>query len=233
MEQPPGFKDPAHPDWVCEVNRTIYSLKQLPRQWNIELDKGLCCLGLSNSKYNPTLYFKIVNNKLVGALTAHVDDLAIVGKHAFVNKLIEDLGKQFKIGSDEDLHHFLSIKITRDLSYLYLYMNQSHYIHKMCTRFLQGSHNHVTTPTNPFFKSLCCRAPDEAPLPGPYNQLIGSMLWVSQCTRLDVSFAINRLSQHLRDSSKSHWSAAVRVLNYLVSTKDLCLCLGGQLTCSG
>jgi hypothetical protein len=105
MKQPPGFKDPAHPDWVCEVNKLLYGLKQLPRQWNIELNKALCQLGLSNSKYNPTLYFKIVNNKLVGALTAHVDELAIVGEPAFVDKLIEDLSKQFKIGAYEDLHH--------------------------------------------------------------------------------------------------------------------------------
>jgi hypothetical protein len=31
------FKDPDHPDWVCEVERSIYGLKQLPREWNLEL----------------------------------------------------------------------------------------------------------------------------------------------------------------------------------------------------
>jgi hypothetical protein len=50
MEQPPGFEDPLHPDWVCEVNRSLYGLKQSPRQWNIELHKALLGLGLSNSK---------------------------------------------------------------------------------------------------------------------------------------------------------------------------------------
>jgi hypothetical protein len=44
---------------------------------------------------------------------------------------------------------------------------------------------------------------------------------------------VNRLSQHLRDPSEAHWHAAVRVLNYLVSTKNLKLKLGGKLDLSG
>lgn len=32
MLQPPGFEDPAHPDWVCKVSQGIYGLKQSPRQ---------------------------------------------------------------------------------------------------------------------------------------------------------------------------------------------------------
>ena len=68
---------------------------------------------------------------------------------------------------------------------------------------------------------------------GPYNQLIGSLLWLSQCTRPNVAFAVNRLSQHLWDPSNAHWHAGVLVLNYLISTKLLKLKLGGRLDCCG
>jgi hypothetical protein len=44
---------------------------------------------------------------------------------------------------------------------------------------------------------------------------------------------VNHLSQHLRNPSEAHWQAAVRVLNYLVSTKTLNLCLGGKMVLSG
>jgi hypothetical protein len=50
----------------------------------------------------------------VGTLTAHVDNLAVVGKPTFVNHIITQIGQKFKIGTDEELHHFLSIKISRD-----------------------------------------------------------------------------------------------------------------------
>ncbi|GKC22570.1 ribonuclease H-like domain-containing protein [Tanacetum coccineum] len=31
MHQPPGFRDPAHPDYVCLLQRSLYGLKQAPR----------------------------------------------------------------------------------------------------------------------------------------------------------------------------------------------------------
>jgi hypothetical protein len=233
MEQPPAFEDPQNPDWVCEVNQSLYGLKQSPRQWNIELHKALLELGLSNSKYDPTLYFKLHNNKLIGALTTHVDDLAIVGEHDFVSSLISEVGKRFKIGADEELNHFLSLKITRNAADHHIFLNQAHYISELSARFLNNNPTPVATPTDSIFKNLGPRSQSDSMSSGPYPQLIGSLLWVSQCTRPDISFAVNRLSQFLRDPSESHWQAGLRILNYLVATKDLKLRLGGNLVLSG
>ncbi|GJS85465.1 ribonuclease H-like domain-containing protein [Tanacetum coccineum] len=33
MHQPPGFRDFAHPDYVCLLHRSLYGLKQAPRAW--------------------------------------------------------------------------------------------------------------------------------------------------------------------------------------------------------
>ncbi|PLW54990.1 hypothetical protein PCANC_02684 [Puccinia coronata f. sp. avenae] len=233
MEQPPGFANPHHPDWVCEVSRSIYGLKQSPRQWNIELHKALLELGLTNSKYDPTLYFRVCDNNLVGALTIHVDDLAIIGEPSFVDDIILALGERFTIGANEDIHHFLSMKITRNVPNRHVFMLQSHYINELCERFLDGKHTSVSTPTDTNFKRLHRRWPEERPSSGPYNQLIGSLLCLSQCTHPNVAFAVNRLSQHLRDPSEAHWHAGVWILNYLVSTKLLKLKLGGKLDCCG
>lgn len=57
MEQPEGFIDPLHPDWVCELKGLLYGLKQSSRQWNQRLHAVLLELGLSVSNYDPSLYY--------------------------------------------------------------------------------------------------------------------------------------------------------------------------------
>jgi histone deacetylase 1/2 len=233
MEQPPGFEDPQHPDFVCKINRSLYGLKQAPRQWNLKLHNVLLSLGLCQSAHDPTLYFQLINNKLVGAISVHVDDLSIVGKDPWVVSTISALGEKFTIGADDELHHFLSLKITRDLDQRLVFLSQAHYIEELQERFLPDFHSFVTTPTLPSFKDLCHRTLSSDPSPGPYSQLIGCLLWISQCTRPDIAFSVNRLSQFLRDPSIDHWNAALRVLQYLISTKDLRLRLGRSLDVAG
>ena len=33
MEQPTGFKNSIHPDYICKLKRLLYGLKQAPRAW--------------------------------------------------------------------------------------------------------------------------------------------------------------------------------------------------------
>lgn len=115
MTQPPGFEDPNHPDWVCDVSRSIYGLKQSPREWNLELHQALITVGLHQSSCDLTLHFQLHGKTLVGAVTLYVDDLAGVGEDAFVHSTIKSLGKRYKIGDDSELHHFLSLNINRDV----------------------------------------------------------------------------------------------------------------------
>lgn len=155
MAQPEGFEDPDHPDWVCELLRLLYGLKQSPRQWNKELHIALLRLGLTWSKYDPTLYFKISDGELLGALTTHVNDLAIVGTSVFVSQVTSDLTTCFEVSANEELHHFLSLKITRDVSNRAVYVSQEHYVDELVGRFLDSPPVKVSTPTGNSFKDLC------------------------------------------------------------------------------
>lgn len=233
MYQAPGFEDPEYPDHIYKLTGSIYGLKQSPRQWSKALYKLLISLNLIQSNFDPTLYFKFHKAHLVCAISVHVDDLAVVGEEALIKPLMDQLEKTYTVGQREELHQFLSLKITQDSSGKYVYLLQAHYIDDIRDQYLSDSFTTTKTPTASGFKHLGPRKPLEPVSPGPYDSLIGALLWVAQSTRADISFAVNHLSQFLPDPSTAHWHAAVRVLQYLVTTKDLKLCLGGDLELSG
>ncbi|KAL0417179.1 UNVERIFIED_CONTAM: Retrovirus-related Pol polyprotein from transposon TNT 1-94 [Sesamum latifolium] len=62
MEQPYGFVDNKNPDFVCLLKKSLYGLKQSPRQWNKKFDNFMKTLRFHKSAYDPCLYFKTVNN---------------------------------------------------------------------------------------------------------------------------------------------------------------------------
>lgn len=94
--------------------------------------------------------------------------------------------------------------------------------------FFPPSSTPAISPTNINFKFLSKRSPTSPKSPSQYNQLIRSLLWVSQCTRPNILFAVNKLSQFLQDPSLDHWNAAIQILQYLNATKHFCLTLGGN-----
>lgn len=109
MEQPEGFVDPEHPEWVCEIIRSLYGLKQSPRQWNAKLHEFLLSVGLTQSSYDPSIYYVKEDVSLKGLIVVHVDDLAITGEDTFIENFIKKLKATFEVSRDETLSHFLSL----------------------------------------------------------------------------------------------------------------------------
>ena len=56
-----------------------------------------------------------------------------------------------------------------------------------------------------------------------YQQAVGSLQYSSVGTRLDITYAVGRLSQHLIDPTIRHWNAVLRVFRYLKGTLYYCL----------
>ena len=48
-----------------------------------------------------------------------------------------------------------------------------------------------------------------------YQSLIGSLMYLSVCTRPDLAYTVNTLARFSSKPNRSHWTAAKRVLRYL------------------
>jgi hypothetical protein len=55
----------------------------------------------------------------------------------------------------------------------------------------------------------------------PYESLVGNVLYLSICTRPDISFSVNRVSRFMKNPGEKHWIACKRILRYLKSTSHL------------
>jgi len=55
----------------------------------------------------------------------------------------------------------------------------------------------------------------------PYLSVIGALMYLANCTRPDIAFAVNLLARHSADPTHRHWTGAKCILRYLNGTKDL------------
>ncbi|CAI7886529.1 unnamed protein product [Closterium sp. NIES-54] len=65
---------------------------------------------------------------------------------------------------------------------------------------------------------------------GPYAELVGCLMYLMTCTRLDLAFPLSILARFVVPGRHHtvHWTAAVRVAKYLATTSGVGLVLGGQ-----
>jgi hypothetical protein len=87
MKQPPGFEKSGKKNLVCKLKRSLYGLKQSPRQWNKVIDDFLKKQNFKEIDADCCIYIKISNHKMI-MVSLYVDDLMIASN---CDKLCLDL----------------------------------------------------------------------------------------------------------------------------------------------
>jgi Reverse transcriptase (RNA-dependent DNA polymerase) len=99
MHQSPGFTDPAYPTHVCLLNKALYDFKQSLRAWFQTLNNFL----LSRFSCIRTWPFTLCSSFLRW--------------HGYYSYIIHQLQTRFAIKDLDDLHYFLGIKGTSNISW--------------------------------------------------------------------------------------------------------------------
>lgn len=224
MEQPPCFEDPTRRNLVCRLNKALYGLKQSSRVWNGKLDAALKRFGLHSSKYDPCLYNRIADGKIL-FVAIYVDDVVIVSNDEGVkNEIKAKLSSTFRMKDLGPVSSCLGIRVTRGQGCVAL--DQQAYIESMLTRFNMQNAKPVSTPSNPCVKLIKEMAPktaDEAEKMKrvPYPEAVGSLMYLATCTRPDIMHAVNQLSRFNANPGPKHWEAVKHLFRYLRGTCGL------------
>lgn len=211
MMQPEMYEQGSQ---VCYLHKSIYGLKQASRLWNSKLNTVLQEIGMYQSKTDPCVYY---NNKKTTFIAVWVDDLILFTSEQTVKNTIKSmLKKYFEMKDLGKATQCLGLNITYDKNTVML--DQEKYIKEILTKFGMLDCKVAKTPVEvglKFTSSL------EEKFDCPYQQAIGSLLYLAQCTRPDISFAVNMLSRFNKEPKSEHWTAVKRIMRYLQGTKDL------------
>ena len=60
-----------------------------------------------------------------------------------------------------------------------------------------------------------------------YAQIIRSLMYLMNYTKLDIAYAVGRLSRYTQSLNQDHWATIHRILKYLRGTIDHGLCYNG------
>ncbi|SGY28298.1 BQ5605_C080g12970 [Microbotryum silenes-dioicae] len=110
---------------------------------------------------------------------------------------------------------FLGMKIATDDASGIMTIDQCHQIETILNNHGFANASAVATPTS---DSDQHSDGGTAHLKLNYRQVVGELLWVSGCTRPDISYAVTQLSRHCADPKPEHFRQMRRVLRYLRGT---------------
>jgi hypothetical protein len=74
--QPSGFVDLTRPNFVCRLNKSLYDLKQTPRDWHHRFASHLVSLGFVETKSDTSL-FTYHRGSNTAYLLLYVDDIVL------------------------------------------------------------------------------------------------------------------------------------------------------------
>ncbi|CAH2104034.1 unnamed protein product [Euphydryas editha] len=201
---------------VLKLKRAIYGLKQSARAWYVRVEESLLKLGYNKSKYEPCLFMKCHNNVKV-YVALFVDDFFVFYNcKTTYQELKIVLESEYKIKDLGRIKQCLGMNV--NVSKNCITLDQEKFIDNVLARFNMTNCNTSDTPmeTNLKLEKSIDNQCDEK---FPYQQLVGSLMYLSVLTRPDISFSISFLSQFNTCYNETHWKHLKRLLRYLKKTK--------------
>lgn len=217
MKQAPGF---AETDKVCLLQKAIYGLHQSGREWYFELHNKLTKLGLTKLEWTNCVY--VYGRKIL--LLIYVDDIVIFGKKdKHIEKALNLITSEFEckiLGKTKKLLGVHFVQEDEDL-----YINQTEYIESVYKEYAEyhTALNSLPIPVGAVYSKKQCPTNEvekRQMAKFPYRNLIGSIAFIANRTRPDVNYALNIFSQFQANPGMIHWDGLLKLLGYLMYTKN-------------
>ncbi|UYV67856.1 hypothetical protein LAZ67_5002259 [Cordylochernes scorpioides] len=224
MELPEGLYT-KHTNEVCQLKKAIYSLKQAGRSWNTKIASTLIKNNFKQSIVDPCLFTKNEENHSI-YLILYVDDMLLASdSEIIIQNTVKTLEKEFEIKNLGNPTQFIGIEISRNREGELL-LSQKNKIQELVERYNLQEAKPTFTPMESGYPGIS----DVKLLPNnvQYQQLIGSLFYLSVVSRPDIAAPVCILSSRNQNPRNCDWNAAKRIVRYLKTTKELELRISNQ-----
>ncbi|KAL4123438.1 hypothetical protein QTP88_015616 [Uroleucon formosanum] len=202
MKQPKGYEDGTQ--LVCKLQRSLCGLKEAPRCWNKKFKNMLMNFDLKETKADPCVFVSNKNNQLLIVAIFVDDGLIAATSNELVDIMVNYLKDNFETKEGE-LDHFLERFKMEEANVLHIPTDPQHSLDPNLSGSLEAGEV-------------------------PYRESVGSLLYLSQITRPDITFAVNLVSRYLEKPLTIHWNAVKRIFKYLKGTFNYGLIYDSSLT---
>ena len=212
LHMPRGFQQQG---CVLKLNKSIYGLKQSPRNFYLHLKDKLESIGFTQSESDQCLF---ISDKVI--CLVYVDDTLLYAQNMEdIDACIADLRKaDMALEVEDDVAGFLGVHIDRkdDGSIL---MTQMGLTDRIIKALNIGDLPMKKTPAE-----VGSLGKDEFgdPPQGTYNyaSVIGQLQYLQGHTRVDITMAVSQCARFTHDPKRSHEKALERIGQYLKGTKN-------------
>jgi len=134
MVQSVGYIDSIKPQHVCLLKKSLYGLKQSPRQWYKKFDHYVSKIDFIRSQYDNCFYFTLSDIPVY--LLLYVDDILLISKSkSKISELKSMLNIKFDMKDLGNAKKILGMKIERDRNNFSLKIQQHDYLLKAVKKF--------------------------------------------------------------------------------------------------
>jgi hypothetical protein len=201
MDQSDGFVAKGQERKVSKLLKSVYGLKQAPKQWHKKFDRTSTSTSFAMNEADKCVYYRYGGGDGV-ILCLYVDDILIFGNNVNVIKEVKDfLSSNFEMKDLGEANVILNIKLLREGNGG-VTLVQSHYVEKVLSRF--GYSDCTLAPTSYDPNVLLRKNQRITRNQLRYSQIIGSLIYLASATRPDILFAMSKLSRFVLNSGDNH-----------------------------
>nr|KAJ0186480.1 hypothetical protein LSAT_V11C900458500 [Lactuca sativa] len=206
LNQPPGFVDKDHPDYVYRLDKAVYGLKQAPRAWYETLTSYLLENGYRRGAIDNTLFIKNKGLDMV-LVQIYVDDIIFGSPNETLSKeFAEIMSQRFEMSMMGKMTFFLGLEVQQQKTGISIC--QSKYISDLLVKYSLSDCKPASTPVSKTDKIHADPTGTDVNH-SLYRGMIGSLLYLTT-SRPDIIWSSKKQTSVAISTAEAEYVAAGR-----------------------